>query len=53
MDVDPTFAVGLTLVGRCGGLIAHILEEMKNPIGQKVWELIATQDPRVNFGKTQ
>lgn len=50
MGLDPAFAIGLTLVGRCGGLIAHVLEEKTAPIGQEAWELIATQDPRVDFG---
>lgn len=51
MALDPVFAAGLTLVGRCGGLIAHILEEKTAPIGQDIWKLIATQDPRVDFGE--
>lgn len=50
MSLEPAFAIALTLVGRCGGLIAHLIEEMSSPIGQQIWQLIAMQDTRVDFG---
>lgn len=53
MKMEPTFAIALTLIGRCAGLAAHLMEERSHPIAQEVWELVATQDARVDFGKKQ
>lgn len=50
MALDPNFAVGLSLVARCAGLISHVLEERSTPIAQEIWKLVATQDPRVDYG---
>lgn len=50
LDLDPDFAAGLSLVARCAGLISHILEERSSPIAREMWELIAEQDPRVDYG---
>jgi len=50
LDLDPDFAAGLSLVARCAGLISHILEERSAPIAQEMWEMIAEQDPRVDYG---
>lgn len=46
MGMDPVLGGALMLVARCGGLVAHILEERKNAIGQDIWDLVLTQDPR-------
>lgn len=50
LALDPDFAAGLSLVARCAGLISHILEEKSTPIAREMWEMIAAQDPRVDYG---
>jgi|TARA_R110002020_G_scaffold206440_4_gene411787 citrate synthase len=50
MALNPDFAVGLSLVGRCAGLMSHIMEERVNPIAQQIWSLAAQQDSRVDYG---
>jgi citrate synthase len=44
MGLDPLFGRGLMLTGRCAGLLAHILEEKAQPIGQAVWDLVVSQE---------
>jgi citrate synthase len=46
MGLDPLMARGLGLIGRCAGLVAHILEERSAPTGQQIWNLVLSQDPR-------
>lgn len=46
MGLNPSLGVALMLVGRCGGLIAHIFEEQENPIAGEVWKLLLQQDER-------
>jgi len=46
MKLHPTMGVALMLVGRCAGLIAHVVEEQENPIGQEIWDLVLSQDER-------
>lgn len=46
MGLPPHMARGLALVGRCAGLLGHILEEEEHPTGQELWDLILRQDPR-------
>ncbi|GAA5233290.1 citryl-CoA lyase [Verticiella sediminum] len=46
MGLDPAFARGLALVGRTAGLVAHVLEERRAPIGGALWDLALAQDPR-------
>lgn len=46
MDLDPMIARGLMLVGRAGGLLAHLYEEREQPIGQHIWDLVLAQDER-------
>ncbi|MGE4370266.1 MAG: citryl-CoA lyase [Burkholderiaceae bacterium] len=46
MDLDPVFGVALMLIGRCGGLAAHLIEERKSPIAGDIWDLILKQDSR-------
>ncbi|SAL37373.1 Citrate synthase 2 [Caballeronia cordobensis] len=46
MGLDPLLARGFMLVGRAAGLIGHLYEERKEPVGQALWDLVLTQDPR-------
>ncbi|MBH1964987.1 MAG: citryl-CoA lyase [Comamonadaceae bacterium] len=39
MGLTPELAKALTMIGRSAGLMAHIIEEQRNPIGQKVWDM--------------
>lgn len=39
MDMSPEFGKGLTLIGRVAGLIAHVMEEREQPIGQEIWDM--------------
>ena len=41
MGLSPEAAKALTLIGRSAGLMAHVLEELQTPIGQKVWDMAA------------
>lgn len=45
MGLDPLFGRGIALVARAAGLIAHVMEERRNPIGPKLWNLVLSQDP--------
>lgn len=40
MGLTPAFAKAVTLVGRCGGLLAHLLEEQEQPMSGALWELV-------------
>ena len=46
MGLPSSMARGLALVGRCAGLVAHIIEEEQSPTGQELWNLVLRQDPR-------
>lgn len=46
LDMPIHMARGLALIGRCAGLLGHILEEEVHPTGQELWDLILRQDPR-------
>ncbi|MGO4330393.1 citryl-CoA lyase [Cupriavidus sp. 2TAF22] len=46
MGLDPLFGRGLALIGRCAGLVAHLIEECEQPISQQVWNLVLRQDAR-------
>lgn len=46
MNLPATMARGLALIGRCAGLIGHILEEQSAPISADLWDLVLEQDPR-------
>lgn len=46
MRLDPVLGRGVMLIGRCAGLVAHVLEERSEPIGQDLWNLVLSQDPR-------
>ncbi|MFV3126169.1 citryl-CoA lyase [Niveispirillum sp. KHB5.9] len=46
MGLPTHMARGLALVGRCAGLIGHLIEEESDPTGQKLWNLVLSQDPR-------
>jgi len=46
MDLPASMARGLALIGRCAGLIGHVLEEQSSPISADLWDLVLEQDPR-------
>jgi citrate synthase len=46
MGLPIDLARGLALVGRCAGLLAHIIEEQAAPTGTELWELVLRQDSR-------
>ncbi|NLP60680.1 citryl-CoA lyase [Paraburkholderia sacchari] len=46
MGLDPLLARGFMLVGRAAGLIGHLYEERQQPVGQALWDLVLSQDPR-------
>jgi citrate synthase len=46
MGLSPLLARGFALVGRCAGIVAHLLEEEQTPIAQDVWQLVLAQDHR-------
>jgi citrate synthase len=46
MGLPTHMARGLALIGRCAGLIAHLVEEEQSPTGQDLWDLVLRQDGR-------
>lgn len=46
MGLPLHMARGLALVGRCAGLLGHIVEEEEHPTGQELWALVLAQDER-------
>ncbi|MFH5824637.1 citryl-CoA lyase [Georgenia sp. AZ-5] len=46
MGLPVHMARGLALVGRCAGLLGHLIEEETHPTGQELWDLVLRQDPR-------
>lgn len=38
MDLPPSFAKAIALIGRTAGLLAHLLEEQRSPIAQSIWD---------------
>lgn len=48
-EVPPEMMRGVVLVARCAGLVGHVLEEMKNPIGDALWrgaeDAVEYEDP--------
>jgi citrate synthase len=46
MGLPLQLARGLALVGRCAGLVGHLIEEERTPIAADVWDLVLRQDPR-------
>jgi len=46
MSLNPVLGVALMLIGRCGGLVAHLIEEQETPIASEIWDLVLEQDPR-------
>lgn len=51
MGLPVSMARGLALVGRCAGLLGHILEEKEAPTGKALWNLVLDQDPRNETGR--
>lgn len=46
MGLPGQLARGLALVGRCAGLVAHLIEEEASPTGLEIWELVLGEDDR-------
>lgn len=46
LGLPPVFARGLSLVARSAGLVAHVLEEQRQPIAGRLWE-----SARAEFGQ--
>lgn len=46
VGLPPDLARGLALIGRCAGLVAHLVEEEQHPTGRQLWRLVLEQDPR-------
>lgn len=44
MQLPPIFARGLGLVGRCAGIVAHLLEEKATPMAQELWDLVLREE---------
>jgi len=44
MGLAPIWARAFALIGRSAGLLAHLMEELENPQGQKIWDMILEQD---------
>lgn len=46
LRLPAALARGLALIGRCAGLVAHLIEETERPIGAELWHLVLQQDSR-------
>lgn len=44
MGLEPMWARGFALIGRSAGLVAHLIDEKRAPLGQKLWDLVLAQD---------
>jgi len=44
MGLEPIWARGFALIGRSAGLVAHLIDEKRAPLGQKLWDLVLAQD---------
>lgn len=44
MGLEPVWARAFALIGRSAGLLAHLMEEQRTPLGQKIWDLLLAQD---------
>lgn len=44
LGFDPKIARGLALIGRCAGLVAHIIEESKSPTAPQMWKLVLADE---------
>lgn len=51
MGLPVLMSRGLSLVSRCAGLLAHVLEEVQNPTGIELWHLVLEQDSRNDVPK--
>jgi citrate synthase len=46
MALPGKLARGFSMVGRCAGLVAHLIEEESAPTGLEIWELVLREDER-------
>jgi citrate synthase len=46
MGLPGQLARGFAMVGRCAGLVAHLIEEEAAPTGLEIWELVLGEDDR-------
>jgi citrate synthase len=44
MELDPIWARAFALIGRSAGLLAHLIDEKRAPLGQQLWDLVLAQD---------
>lgn len=44
MGLDPIWARAFALIGRSAGIVAHLIDEQKNPIASDIWKLVLAQD---------
>lgn len=44
MGLAPVWARAFALIGRSAGLLAHLMDEQRAPLGQKIWDLLLAQD---------
>lgn len=49
MGLDLIYGNGLVLIARSAGVIGHLVEERKKPIGSDIWKMVATTDSRNSF----
>ena len=40
LDFPWRICRGIAVISRCVGLVGHLAEEMKNPLGREIWERI-------------
>jgi citrate synthase len=44
MGLEPVWARAFALIGRSAGLLAHLMDEQRAPLGQKIWNLVLAHD---------
>lgn len=47
LDLEPEAARGISLIARAAGLVGHLMEEIRWPLGEAIWNLVAryVEDP--------
>ncbi|BFM17935.1 citryl-CoA lyase [Maricurvus nonylphenolicus] len=44
MNLDPRIGRGFAVIGRTAGLLAHVMEEAKQPAGLQIWDAVMQAD---------